>query len=239
MRLFYSSREFMKLHQLFLTFLLLFAAFQFCLSQEKPKAVLDDKFGAIINDDLLARIDGFFQNITADKNSKGYIIVHGTKNNSLLKYTFERHIKGCFRWANFPENNFTFVLAEDRDKFEVELWKVPNGAEKPQFIETPRDYKILELTKPRYVYKLNIDDSYCPLFFNMEFYSNLLKANPNLIGKIIIYEKALKNYQKEKLKYSRELVKTYRISPQQMIFVRGKYYGEPDAEFLLVPKKKK
>ncbi len=228
----------MKLRKILLILICLFAILQTSFGQEKPQAILIDKFGKIINDDLLARFDSFYFSIY-DTNSKGYVIVHGTKDDPLTKYTFERHIKGCFRMGKRSDENFIFALAEDRDKFEVEIWKVPNGAEKPQFIDMPRDYKLDELTKPRIVHKLNIADEYCPLFFDMEFYSKFLKANPNIIGKIIIYEKSLKNYQRERLKYLRDLTKTNGVALQQISFVRGKYYGETDAEFWLVPQSKK
>ncbi len=228
----------MKLRRFLFVFLILLVAFQFCFSQGKPKAVLIDKFGKIINDELQARIENFYSS-TYDTNSKGYVIVHGTKDDQLTKYTFERHIKGCFRWGKWSNENFIFVLGEDRIELEVELWKVPSGAGKPQYAETPRDYKLPKLTEPRKIYLLNIADEYCPLYFNVEFYSQFLKANFNLTGKIVIYEKTLKNYQREKRKYLRELTETNNISAERIVFVRGKYYGEPDAEFWYIPNGKK
>lgn len=233
-----KSKKAMKFHRLFFAFLISLAAFQFCFSQDKPKAVLIWKFGKVINDELLAVYDNFYSTVY-DTNSKGYVIVYGTEDDPLTKYTFESHIKGCFRWTKRSDENFVFVLGENRKEFEVEFWKVPNGADKPQYTETPRDYKLVGLTEPRMFYKLNIADEYCPLYFDMEFYSKFLNANSNLVGKITIYEKTLKSYQREKQKYLRELTATNKVSARQIIFVRGKYYGEPDAEFWLVRQKKK
>jgi hypothetical protein len=228
----------MKLHQLFFTFLLLLAAFQFCFSQEAPKAVLFDKFGRVGNDELQAHIDPFYSSVR-DTNSKGYIIVYGTKDDQLTKYIFERHIKGCFRYRKLPDEIFIFALGEDRNKFETELWQVPDGAEKPLFTETPRDYKISKLTEPRMISILSSDDDYCPLGFDMEFYSKFLKANSYINGKIIIREKTYKDYQKEKQKYLLELIETNKVSVRQIKIVRGKYNGASDAEFWYVPKKRK
>ncbi len=164
----------MKLRRLFFAFLLLLAAFQFCFSQEKPKTELIWKFGKVINDELLALYDNFYSSVY-NSNSKGYIIVYGTKDDPLTKYIVERRIKGCFRWGERSDKNFVFVLSKEREEFEVEFWKVPNGADKLQYTETPRDYKLVGLTEPRMIYKLNIADEYCPLYFDIEFYSKFLE----------------------------------------------------------------
>lgn len=234
----YVKEKLMKLRRFFFASLLSLAAVQFCFSQEKPKAELVCKFGAVINDTPQALFDNFHSSVH-NTNSKGYVIVHGTKDEPLTNYIVERRIKGCFRWSKRSDVDFVFLLGENREEFEVEFWKVPHGADKPAYIEKPRDYKLVGLIEPIKVHMLSIDEEYCPLYFDMKFYSQFLKANSNLVGKIVIYEKTLKSYQREKRKYSRELIKANGVSVQQINFARGKYYGDPDAEFWYIPKKKK
>jgi len=226
----------MKSQKVFLVLIVLLAYFQICIGQEESKAVLIDTFSRGSNDDLLARIYNFFPFI--DKNSKGYIIIHGTKISPLSKYLYERKIKGCFQWVKYPVKNFDFVLAEDKDEFRVEFWKVPNGSDKPQFVEIIRDYKLSEMTEPYLIYQYSWFDEYCPLYFNLEFYSKFLKANTsNLIGKIVIREKTLTQYRRVRQKYLKELTESNGISQKQLRFVRAKYEHESDSEFWLVPVK--
>lgn len=227
----------MKLRKSFLFLLILLASFQIDFGQEKP--ILVDQFGRLSNDPLLARIDSFSQAVIAAENSKGYIINYGTEKDQLAKYINERRIRGCLRWMKYPEDKFIFALGADKNELRTELWKVASDKEKPLFDEIKRDYSLSKLIEPRLVYQSSWVDEYCPVSFDMEFYSRFLKANSNLTGKIVIRERTLKKYLKEKRKYFRELTKTENVSSRQIKFVRGKYRGEPDTEFWFVPQKKK
>ena len=209
-----------------------------CFAQEQSKAILVERFGGLTNDPLQATIYNFIEDITKT-NSKGFIIVYGTKKSQLSKYLYERKIRGCFQWGNYSDNNFSFALGEDKNDFTIELWKVPVGAEKPRFEEAKRDYNLSQITQPHLIYQYSLSDEYCPLYFDMKFYSRFLNANPNIIGKIVIREKTLSKYNKEKQKYLQELTKTNKVSLKQIKFVRAKYESESDAEFWLIPQKKK
>ncbi len=227
----------MKLIKVIFTILILLLTFQFCFGQEKPKAELIDKFSYESNDPLQARI---FNLISAVKksNSKGYIIIHSSTKDSLDKYLYERRIKNCFRWAKLPDKNFVIVLGEDRNDFEVELWKVPNGADKPQFTETRKDYVVTSLSKPKLIHKLQWNEEYCPLYFDLQFYSKFLKVNPNLVGRIIIREKKLSNFNKVKQELTRQLTITNKVSKTQLEFVKDKIEYSEDVEYWFVLKNK-
>jgi hypothetical protein len=242
----FSRRYFIcRLHRLFglgqpnLVFLaVLFISLPICFAQKTSQAILFDEFEKISNDPLQWRVYNFMQ--TLDRNdSRGYVVTYGTKENPLAKYFNERRIQGCLLWMKYDLTRFSFIFTEDKDKIGGQFWEIPEGGGKPELQEMPHDYKLTYLMTPQIIDKLNVADEYCPLHFDMQFYARFLNANPNIFAKIIIYQKTANKYQKEKLKYLRELTGKENVAPRRIKFVRGKYYGEPDAEFWLEPLREK
>ena len=123
----------MKIRRLFFTFLLSLAAFQFCFSQEKPKAVLFEEFGNINCEELLARMDAFYNVLSNDPSSQGYIIIYGKGDETVRKLSYELLINGSIKFRNFDKSRIVRIRGAERENLEIELWKVPAGAEKPVF----------------------------------------------------------------------------------------------------------
>ncbi|CAN5327421.1 hypothetical protein BH10ACI1_BH10ACI1_21010 [soil metagenome] len=228
----------MKLQRFISIFFILSISFQICLGQTLPKSNLVFEFEKVINDELLAIVDSFMI-ILNKNNSNGYVVLYGTNKNPTAKYINKRRIEGCFLSRKYSSKNISFVFIQDKDKVGGQFWEIPKDAVKPEFNEVPQDYKITNLSEPNLIYKVNNDNDYCPIHFDLQFYSLFLNANPEIVGKIVIYEKTIGNYRREKQKYLQELTKKHKILPKQIKFVRGKYNLDIDAEFWLVPAKKK
>jgi len=225
----------MKLQKYLLSVAFVLVSIPICFGQTESKLV--DEFGKMSNDPLQARVFYLMESLYKN-NSRGLVALSAPKGNSLARYINERRIEGCLLWMKYDTSYLSYVFAERNDDILVQLWEVPQNAPKPQFNLVAHDYKLTDLSKPVRLSMLNVSDEYCPLRFDMEFYSRFLKANPKINGKIVIYEKTAKKYQKERLKYLRELTLKEKVSPKQINFARGKYEGVSDAEFWLIPAKK-
>ena len=139
----------------------------------------------------------------------------------------------------YDDSNISYIFADGRDDVFMQFWEIPPNTPPPELIEVPRDYKLADLSKPVMIDNLFKKVVYCPLSFDMKFYARFLNANPNIDAKIVIYEKTLAAYEKERLKYFQELTENEQIPPPRITFVKGKFNAVPDAEFWLVPVKKK
>lgn len=229
----------MNLQKAFLVILIL-CSIHLCFGQ---KAQLVDEFGKTTNDPLQARVMMFLDNLEKNK-TQGLIILYDEKDKSLARYLNERRIKGCFSWIKYDAANISFVFAERPKNVDYlfQFWEVSQNAKSPQFKTISHDYKLDDLTEPTMIYSNGYLDEYCPLQFDLEFYANFLRANPNITGKIVIYEKSAKIYNKERSKLIQELIQKEKISPKQIQISRvnstqGIEYGTYYNEFWLIPKR--
>jgi hypothetical protein len=199
-----------------------------------------EDFERLISADIPVRTRNFGNILTQNK-SRGLVVLYAPKGSSILRYLYEGRVKGCFKKWNYDDSNITYVFAEDDEKDDIfmQFWELPPSAKPPDYKEFPRDYKLSDLSKPVLIDNLYKKGDHCPLYFDMKFYSQFLNANPDIDAKIVIYEKTLSAYQRERQKYLQELTEQEKIPAPRIIFVRGKYKGVSDAEFWLVPGKKK
>jgi hypothetical protein len=228
----------MAVQKFFLVFAFLFTCLLDCLGQDQTERILTNDFEQVTGDKLQERINNFVKALSQN-NSRGLIVLYATKGNSILRYIFEGRIKGCFKMWKYDVSKISYLFAEGRDDVFIQFWEIPANTPPPELNEVPRDFKLSDLSKSVLIHNLYKKVDYCPLSFDMKFYARFLNANPNIDAKIVIYEKTLQAYEKEKLKYFQELTENEQIPPQRITFVKGKFNGVPDAEFWLVPVKKK
>jgi len=230
----------MKLRKSLLTLILLIFFQNICFAQNQTNSKIVDEFGKLSNDDLQGRVWQFTEILNQNK-SYGTIVLFGEKKYPLATYINERRIQGCLSYLKVKTDRLSFIFTDDKDEVGGQFWESPNPEQKPSFSETPHDYRLSNLAKPYLIYRFNesIADEFCPLYFDMEYYSRFLKANPNIIGKIVIREKSADKFQKERLKYLRQLTRKEKVSPKQINIVRGKFKNSSDTEFWLVPLKRK
>lgn len=227
--------------KIILTFLLLISAFQFCFGQEQPKAVLVDTFHKLACEDLRIHTSFFLTELSKESNSKGYAVIYEGKDGQNPSSWFEQALIGSIYVHRFKRELLQVVYGEKREHFEVEFWKVPVDAEKPKYLTESPFYKIsnLTLTKP-FVFGVDAEDEMvCPTF-SRQIFADVLKANTNLKGRIVIFN--LPKSQKKEIveNFSKLLSKDNKIPRNQYDFFftkdrRGWYF----IEFWLLPKRRK
>ncbi len=109
-----------------------------------------DIFGTYGCEDIEARLENLYLNLTEEPKSKGLIIVYegkyakyiyDRKGKSTIKYIMPSFGEYAFRtqemqrflvFKRFKIENFLFINGGFRENFEVEFWVVPNGAKLPK-----------------------------------------------------------------------------------------------------------
>ena len=187
----------MKLQKVFSVLIILFASFEFCFGQEKPKAQLIDEFPNESCDPFLLRIDNFFVELQNNPDSQGYAIIFGAKEDLRRKAGYELLIKDAIAIRNFDKNRIILVRGEEAKHFRIQFWRVPSGSEKPDFKETKWDFVFPPQTKPFKFYD-DSTDGICPPAPFETVYAEYLNANSQSRGHIVVYTKSLKKYNKFK-----------------------------------------
>lgn len=230
----------MKLTKIFFILTILFASFQICSAQEKPKAILSDKFGRVVEEQFYAFIDSFMQDLERDKIYQGYVVIHPTKDSIKRDFSRERRyetiIKNKISLQGFDKNRITIVRGDEKDETEIELWKIPSGAEKPfsieeKWVDIPDD-----LSKAFVFGSVYIDEVF-PNFIP-EFYSDHIKNNANLRGHIVIFNKSKSDSISEANKWLKIFTEDYKVPRNRLKVFFGKNNASVDTEFWLVPQKK-
>jgi hypothetical protein len=94
-----------------------------------PTATLVDEYGKLSNDDVKARIDGFYTQLNNDPTSHGYIIVYGTP--AQIKAA-RAQINKAISFRKYDPSRVTIVEGPPQgDEVHVKLYLVPAGAENP------------------------------------------------------------------------------------------------------------
>jgi len=221
----------MKLRYLIFTFLLLLAAFQFCFSQEKPKAVLVTEFEDANCEILLAQMDNLMVELNNDPNSQGYAIIYGKKNGLRGNLAYELWINGSMEFRKFDSSRITTVRGEETENLKIQFWKVPAGAEKPSFNEGKWNFVFPPKTKP-FVFHDDYSDQICSYVSFEKVFAEYLNANQRARGHIVIYEKSVNKYKKRK-KETQNLLSKIPQNRLKFFYVKS---DTSNIEFWLVPK---
>lgn len=217
-----------------LIFLTVFISFQVCFGQEISKSVLIDKFGQTGCEDYGARIDLWSADVNNTPNSKGYALIRGPKNEPLQRISHREWIYGQLLYRNIKSDKFIVIEAGESEELDIELWKVPNGVEKPFEINTKWDYS-LPLNKALIYYASEDDGGICPYINRSKVFVELLQANPHLRGNVVIYEESVNQFRKRKEDLLKEMSS---ISQNRLRFFYSKKSYSGHIELWLVPKKK-
>lgn len=226
--------KFKPLHLL----IVLFASFQLCFGQEKPKAEIIDVIGKATCDDLTSRLESVSSSLNLRPNSKAYIITFGDKINQFEKYHREQLIKGYSGFVKINPNRLVFLHGKDKENVESEIWIVPEGANKPVFEEDNWDYKVPQIKKPFIIYNNLFVQDTCPSIFSISFYSQLLIANSNFYGHLVIYEETAKKFRQVEKELLDEIVGQSKVPRNKIktFYVKNEL---SDVDFWIVPRKKR
>lgn len=230
----------MKLQSLFFTLLLLLLTLQSYFAQEKPKAILFMEFEETNCDSLQVNLYEFLLQINKSPNSKGYILMNGSKNKGapFKKYFWEMEMKTGLAFIGMDKDQIIFLEGKDKADSRTQFWVVPEGADKPDFIEEKWDYKFPAEIKPLVINKDSWIGEVCHASYNTDFYSKVLLANPDVKGHLVIYSKSINGFRKRENELLKELVNENKVPRKQLKFFYVKSKAA-DVEYWFVPNKSK
>lgn len=239
--------------KILLTSFLLIFAFQFSFGQEKPKAEKLEDFGATTCGDIRNKLDNFLNEILlGNANAKGYVVIYSNNQEVLQGLSFENIVLGHLK-LRLPEMNlnidfadrnsepkFIFVRKQTVSDLKIELWKVQKD-ELPSFaISDKWDLSNINYRKPT-LFFTDLNESECNYASGIKQFSEILSANPNLRGHIVIFDKTQKDFLKTKNELLGEIPNKFNILKNQVrtFFIKTKGNSYPNYELWLVPKEKR
>lgn len=223
----------MKAQKILHILICLFVVSQISFGQEKPKAILVDEFGNISCDDFLARIDGLFNELQNEPNSQGYVVIYGKKDYLRRKIAYELWTNGAIKFRNFDSSRIIKVRGAETENIKIQFWKVSIGADKPYFNEASWNFVFQPKTK-LFIFHDDLEQICSSVSFEKVF-AEYLNANPQSRGHIVIYEKSLKQFEKQKRKIQ-DLLKDIPSNRLRYFFIKR---GNSNTEYWLVPGKRK
>jgi len=223
----------MKLLKILLNLICLLAVSQVYFGQEKPQAIQIDEFGNISCDDFLARTDNFFLELQNHPTSQGYVLIYGNKDDLRKKIVYELWTNGAIKFRNFDSERVIQVRGAETENIKIQFWRVPAGAEKPDFNEAWWDFVFQSKTKP-FIFHDDFEQICSSVSFEKVFVE-YLNANPLARGHVVIHEKSLKQFEKQK-RETQDLLKDIPSNRLRYFFIKSDY---SNTEYWLVPRKKK
>ena len=150
----------------------------------------------------------------------------------------ERRILKCSELSSQLKNKVFVLFDNSKNENLTEFWQVPDGATIPRAADTPQNFVLSKNQKETLIHSTSFENEYCHLHFDLEFYSKLLSANPNLIGKIKIFAKNQKQALNTVFKLSQTLIKNFFIPKAQLKISYTLANNLNYQDYWLVPKKK-
>ncbi len=214
---------------------LLILSFQVSFGQEKPEAELFDEFGMI--DCCHSNFDVFLSELI-ETNSIGYVVIYKNKNNPVESYYYEVAVKSHFLSRDI--NHIYFVQGKSEDKTRTELWKIPQGAEKPSFDEEKWDYYFHSKTKPFIFYSDSEVSGICMFFSNL-YFQLILNGNTHAYINVVIYSNSQKQFLRKRKELQNNLIRNYDVEQNRLKFFRKPKTNNvlENADYRLVPKKQR
>ncbi len=243
----------MKLRQVFFTLLFLFMTSQFCLGQEKPKAVLVNEFGKVCSEELMALYDGFFVELQNYPTTTGYIIFYGDNSAEGRNLKFINYLNKFYPNARgFDKTRLSLIRGKNQNQMKIQFWVAPAGANPPipkaNFVEEKiTSTKLFDKNWADFNKESDKLDIYSNGFFelgcefspNRNAFAKVLLSNRELTGYLIIYTKfgKGKTYANKISTFAlKELIKDFKIPQNRIKAIYGGQREEPQIEFWLVPK---
>ena len=156
-------------------FLMLFATILpvFGQTADRPQSSQTDEFEVVPDGYVKMSMDGLYAALSNDPAAEGYILNFGTEREIDLR---ERQIRKALEFRRYDPSRVTIVRAGFWKNARTEFWIVPPGAEIPRATTTAEmfdGFKKLTGEKVR---------------ARLDALSVKLRADPNLLGYIVIYD---------------------------------------------------
>jgi len=206
-------------------------------AQEKPKANLVDEFGKITCEDLLARIDNLSVQMSNNPTSTAFVGIQPQENTLTKAIYYKQYIEKTFQRRNYDSSRLRIVQGKETDSIAGSFWLVPPDAEDPVKETLPWPEKKLDLTKP-FIFDSEADEGVCRTF-SARTYAELLKANPNVRGHIVVHPYLRGQRTETALHWLRIFREDFNVPKNRLRVFITKPTDWPYVEFWIVPLKKK
>ena len=227
----------MKHRRFLFAFLISLAAFQFCFSQEKPKAVLIDEFGKVNCEELFTKFHRFTLEVFSEPTSVGYVVIHGKRSDLQQSDLYRKQIRGYVDSLSDEKISIMTVKGKDEEFLKTQLWKVPLNADITLSFEkwnlsTPNFTKSIKFYNDALEGSCSSDDGRIT-------FAELLLENPNLSGHLVIKERTLKEFKETERKLLKRFENKYGVSRNRLKTFYRKVENDfdSDVEYWLVRKK--
>lgn len=231
----------MKSYKIILILLISFVTFRFCFAQEETEAILLDEIGRTSCADMQTRVSVSLNEALKELNSSAYVIIYGKKNDLFEKLLYESWLKGVIG-VEEDNNRIRVIRGEERDMLTVQVWKAPINSRLETFNQVEWSYLFPKTIKP-FVFTRDLPESgICPSTSRIKLFADLLKANPNARGHLVIHDKTSRNFHIKEKEVLNKLVNQYKVPRNQLklFYVENKEhpYDFSYTEYWLIPKSK-
>lgn len=205
------------------------------LGQKTPKAVLIDEHGRLPCDDLLGRLDLYFQELRRYPGSMGLVVISSTNNNKHLAVFRQRMIEEHVKAREFTSNEIKYVRAISDNDLRVQLWSVPSGSTEPTVKNVDMPYTLQPGIKP---FMLGAEyysgDHICPEVNDLPVFAAFLKSNSGSRGNIVVRARSVAQARRKADRIRREFREHYDISVSRLrFFPRKAAFAASDFEPLV------
>jgi hypothetical protein len=155
-------------------------------SQDPPKPVLLDEFGALPCDDLLGRTDALLAELSREPSSEAVILIYKPNKHPELATSRRRLIWSTVKLRGLEPDRFSFYRRETSPDGDIrtQFWRVPLGADAPTAgFENWPDEKP-DTSRP-FVFGYVDEVNECPTYVPQAF-AKLILENPGSRGHIVL-----------------------------------------------------
>lgn len=205
-----------------------------------PESVLIDKFTRANCEEVLSRMDYFFTELNNNPTDSAYLIAYGKPK---IVATAEREANNWIKIRRFDSSRITIIRGGgDSEKAEVELWRVPPGANPPEVKSLPETIVqetpkvVISRTEP-YIFSSEYYDGIAGCGgddasgLDLEGFAEMLKENPKSRGNIVIIE-LTKNEFLKKEKEILQFLTQQKIARKRLKTFHQKAFGGVELWFL-------
>jgi hypothetical protein len=206
---------------------------------QDQKAELVDEFGRMPCDELYARASYFVQKVVNEPTSRGLVVIYPKKGTFQSADYRRKTILGQFENGELADR-VEFVQGAERDEIKIELWKIPAGANEPEYLGTKWVDPAPDLSKP-FIFGYEDEIGECPTFIPRKF-AKVINDNSGSRAHIVVRggDRYAMNPRDFASQWIDTFTKQFKI-PRKRIKV---FYAKRDgtltyAEFWFIPAKKR
>lgn len=240
----------MKLKQIIPTVLLLIFCNKIFFAQETAKAELIAEFPKVCSEELMSVYDGFMSELQNNPTATGYFVFYGNESAEGRNLNYIDFILHNYpRMRRYDRSKISLVRGENQSEMKVQFWIVPNGANLPKPDKEFVRQKITKTTRfdrnwadfhkwfgEKQIYADSFYNLGCEFNPNVTQYANILLAEKNLTGYLVVYGNNKKRAEKVGKFAVNDLVKINKVTRNRLKIIYGGKSEEPQIELWLVPK---